>query len=78
MSMIALDDILAARTRIAPFTRMTPVMTATAMREPLPLSAEVVFKLELFQVTGSFKARGAMNRYQADRGGIPAAGIVIS
>ncbi|HVT52838.1 MAG TPA: pyridoxal-phosphate dependent enzyme [Dongiaceae bacterium] len=76
--MISLDDILAARTRIAPFTRVTPVMPVAAMRAPLPLPADVVFKLELFQVTGSFKARGAMNRYQADRDGIPAAGIVTA
>jgi threonine dehydratase len=77
-AMISLDDIRAARVRIAPFTRVTPVMAAMATRVPLPVTAEVVCKLELFQVTGSFKARGAMNRYQADRDGIPAAGIVTA
>jgi threonine dehydratase len=76
--MISLDDIVAARARIAPFTRVTPVMAGTAARRPLPVSAEVIFKLELFQATGSFKARGAMNRYQADRGAIPPAGIVTA
>lgn len=60
--MIRLCDIERARERIAPYIRRTPVMTADALREPLPLEAEVTLKLELFQVTGSFKARGAMNR----------------
>jgi threonine dehydratase len=76
--MICLDDILAARTRIAPFSRVTPVMTASSVRQPLPLAADVVLKLELFQVTGSFKARGAMNRYQGDCERTPQAGIVTA
>jgi threonine dehydratase len=76
--MITYDDILAARTRIAPFTRLTPVMRAMAMRETLPVPGQVVLKLELFQVTGSFKARGAMNCYQSQRDSIPAAGIVTA
>jgi len=76
--MISLDDVRAARSRIVPYTRVTPVMTASAMRHPLDLEAEIVLKLELFQVTGSFKARGAMNRYLADRDSIPAAGIVTA
>jgi threonine dehydratase len=76
--MITLTDVTAARLRIAPYTRRTPVMTATAMREPLALDAELILKLELFQVTGSFKARGAMNRYLADRDSIPPAGIVTA
>ena len=60
--MISLADIEAARARIAPHVRRTPVMRLAALREELPLAAEIVLKLELFQVTGSFKARGAMNR----------------
>ena len=76
--MISLSDIQAARGRIAPFTRRTPVMTALALRRPLDVMAEVVLKLELFQVTGSFKARGTMSRYLADRDAIPPAGIVTA
>jgi threonine dehydratase len=76
--MITVDDVVAARARIAPYTRQTPVMRATAMRQPLPVSAEVTLKLELFQITGSFKARGAMNRYLAARDSIPPAGIVTA
>lgn len=60
--MITIEDIEAARTRIAPYIRRTPVMEASLARDPLPVDASVVMKLELNQVTGSFKARGAMNR----------------
>ena len=60
--MISISDIEAARERIAPYVRRTPVMEATLAREPLPIDAKVALKLELNQVTGSFKARGAMNR----------------
>ncbi|WP_274629487.1 threonine ammonia-lyase [Arvimicrobium flavum] len=60
--MITVADIEAARERIAPYVRRTPIMEATLAREPLPVSGSVVLKLELQQVTGSFKARGAMNR----------------
>jgi threonine dehydratase len=60
--MIDISDIETARQRIAPYVRRTPVMDAALAREPLPVSASVTLKLELNQVTGSFKARGAMNR----------------
>jgi threonine dehydratase len=57
---IDLDDILAARERIASYVRRTPVLVPTNARDPLAPS--VFLKLECLQVTGSFKARGAMNR----------------
>ncbi len=76
--MIVLSDIQAAQVRIAPYTRRTPVMTAAALRRPLDVKPEIVLKHELFQVTGSFKARGAMNRYLANRDGIRAAGLVTA
>jgi threonine dehydratase len=76
--MITIADIDAARERISPYVRRTPVMEATLAREPLPLEASVTLKLELNQVTGSFKARGAMNRLLgADRSEI-ANGIVTA
>lgn len=37
-------------------------MPATLTRSPFDFSGKVTLKLELHQVTGSFKARGAMNR----------------
>ena len=76
--MITLSDISAARLRIAPFTRQTPVMPVAALRNPLACTAEIVMKLELFQVTGSFKARGAMNRLLGAPANEVAAGIVTA
>ena len=76
--MIALSDVERARDRIAGQISLTPVMVLGRARGPLPVAAEVVAKLELHQVTGSFKARGAMSRLtdlQPDR---IAAGIVAA
>ncbi|MGZ3407607.1 MAG: threonine ammonia-lyase [Polyangia bacterium] len=50
---VSLDDVRAARERIAPHVRVTPVMR---WRDDLWL------KLEQLQMGGSFKARGACNR----------------
>jgi threonine dehydratase len=59
--MITLDDVLAARVRIKDRVRHTPMMSASQMRNGLaPL--DVTLKVESLQVTGSFKARGAMNK----------------
>mgnify|MGYP001043404902 CR=1 FL=1 len=60
--MIGLDDIHAAARRIEGQVRRTPMIAASAFKTPLPGDAEVMLKLELLQVTGSFKARGATNR----------------
>ena len=76
--MIALDDIRAAAARIRPHIRRTPVMAATGARGTLPVCAEVTFKLELFQITGSFKARGAMNRLLGADTPVTPAGIVTA
>lgn len=76
--MIDLEDIEAARQRIAPHVRRTPVMEAALARAALPVSGKVTFKLEQLQVTGSFKARGAMNRLLGASEGVPSAGIVTA
>jgi threonine dehydratase len=47
-------EIEAAATRIAPYTRRTPTLTTD-------LAPDLLLKPECFQVTGSFKARGAFN-----------------
>ncbi|MCC6703479.1 MAG: pyridoxal-phosphate dependent enzyme [Thermomicrobiales bacterium] len=56
---VTIDDIRAARERIMPSLRRTPLIPSPA------LSAEtgfdVAFKAENLQLTGSFKARGALN-----------------
>jgi threonine dehydratase len=61
--MIGIADIEAARERIAPFVRHTPVTALDQLKTPVKIDARVTLKLELLQVTGSFKARGAMNRF---------------
>ena len=60
--MITLDDINAAAARIAGSVRRTPLIEADHLKTPLPGDAQVALKLELLQVTGSFKARGATNK----------------
>jgi len=60
--MIGIEDIRAARERIAPFVRRTPLIAADQLKTPVAPGAALTLKLELLQVTGSFKARGAMNR----------------
>ncbi len=59
--MIALEDIRAARERIAPYIRRTPTLPYSRTRDD-DLGGHVTLKLELLQAAGSFKARGAMNR----------------
>lgn len=60
--MIALDDIRTAAARIEGNVRRTPMIAATNLKTPLPGGGGLMLKLELLQVTGSFKARGATNR----------------
>ncbi|CAM9707850.1 unnamed protein product, partial [Choristocarpus tenellus] len=54
-----IDTIRGAATRIAPHVHRTPVMTCEAI--DVLSNRQVYFKCELFQKTGSFKARGACN-----------------
>ncbi len=53
----------AARERLRGRVRVTPVLAAAPCRDRqrLPEGAELSLKLECLQVTGSFKARGALN-----------------
>jgi threonine dehydratase len=62
--MVTLEDIRSARASIAPYIRRTPVMAAAGLREGIG-PGTILLKLECLQVTGSFKARGAMNRVLA-------------
>ncbi len=57
--MIALEDIEAARRVIAGRLHRTPVMGSTYLGGLV--GATLVFKLEMFQKTGSFKPRGVLN-----------------
>ncbi len=71
-------DVHAAAARIAGHIRVTPV--AEADPGTFPPAGRVWLKLEQFQHTGTFKARGAFNRIlsAAEQGMIPAAGVVAA
>lgn len=56
-----LAEVLAAERRIRPHVRETPLELSPFLSEVS--GADVYLKLENLQVTGSFKARGAFNRY---------------
>src|ERR1043166_3215678 len=66
-----LNDIKDARGRIASHVRRTPLERSTALSRRL--GTNVFVKYELFQKTGSFKARGAFNKLlsvsEAERSG---------
>ena len=57
-----LDVFTAAAGRISGRVRRTPLIDAMALREPAPEGCRLSLKLECLQVTGSFKARGVMNK----------------
>jgi threonine dehydratase len=76
--LIDIEDIRAAAARIEGNIRRTPMIAATNLKTPLAGGVELALKLELLQVTGSFKARGATNKLLsldrvAMQGGIVAA-----
>lgn len=53
------SDVRAARARIAPHVKLTPVLTNDAL--DAPTGAQLFFKCENLQAMGAFKARGAAN-----------------
>ena len=59
--MIRFEDVAAARHRISPHIRTTP-MIAMDENNTFPAAGNVWMKLELLQMTGSFKVRGATNK----------------
>ena len=68
------DEIRSASTRIEEYVRKTPVMHLAA--NDLGLGSPIHLKLELFQHSGSFKARGAFNALLS--GDVPKAGVVAA
>jgi threonine dehydratase len=60
--MLTLENIQAARQSIRDKVHLTPVFTSTAIGREI--DATVYLKAELFQKTGSFKTRGALNKIQ--------------
>ncbi|MEP6973493.1 MAG: threonine/serine dehydratase [Actinomycetota bacterium] len=67
-------DIEAARDRIAPHVRVTPVLETGA--GAFGVQAPLTLKLELLQHTGSFKPRGAFSKMLASD--VPATGVVAA
>lgn len=57
--MIHFIDILAAKTRISRYTHRTPLLRSQRLDEAL--GCRLAVKCEMWQKTGSFKARGAIN-----------------
>ena len=72
--MITRNEIQAAAERINRHVRKTPVMTVAGV--DFGLDHDLHLKLELFQHTGSFKARGAFNSLLS--GDMPVAGVVAA
>jgi threonine dehydratase len=68
-------DVAAAAARIAGRVRRTPVLRVSGLDMGLP--HDVALKLELLQVAGSFKPRGAFNR-MLSAAPLPAAGVVAA
>ncbi len=55
-----INDIIAAKERIAPYIKRTPLERSDAISKRL--GVETYVKFELFQKTGAFKARGGFNK----------------
>jgi threonine dehydratase len=62
MSTVTIDDVRAAAGRIDGLIRRTPLLAAGFCHGPLPGDPTLKLKLECLQVSGSFKARGAMSK----------------
>jgi threonine dehydratase len=69
------NQIILTERRIRPYVRRTPVIEAAGADFGLP-DLRLVFKLELFQHTGSFKPRGAFTNLLLRE--VPAAGVVAA
>src|SRR5688572_15825951 len=69
-----LDDIRTAHSRITPYLKRTPLERSSTLSERL--GTNVYVKYELFQRTGSFKARGAFNKLLQLDDSLRAKGVV--
>jgi threonine dehydratase len=72
--MLSCKGIEATASRIAPYVRRTPILALES--EAFGLTGQLILKLELLQVTGSFKPRGAFNRLLSAE--IPATGVIAA
>lgn len=74
---ITLDAIESARLRIAGHIRVTPMIELAQVRNR-PVANPLFLKLENLQVTGAFKARGAINRLLTTPSALLRNGIVTA
>ena len=78
--MLTLQDIQSAQVRIADHVRHTPLVEAKPVKQPITQARSLALKLECLQISGSFKARGAVNKLlslptqQVQRGLVTASG----
>src|SRR5437899_285568 len=61
--LLGLEDIRRARARVEGLVHVTPTMTSRTLGNDLGL--RLYLKAELFQKTGSFKARGVFNKLRS-------------
>jgi threonine dehydratase len=62
---LTLGEFRSAQSRIAGFVRHTPLIPAAPVKAPPVPGLALTLKLECLQVTGSFKARGAISKLRA-------------
>jgi threonine dehydratase len=62
MSTLNINDVRVAASRIRNYIRRTPLISCHPVRDPADFGESLTLKLECLQVTGSFKARGAINK----------------
>ncbi len=60
--MVSVEDIEKAYKKIASYIRRTPLIRSTALEKKLQYSSPIFLKAENLQITGSFKARGALSK----------------
>ena len=71
------DDVLAARGRIAPYARPTPLLENAILNDQV--GGRVLLKAECLQIVGAFKFRGALNKIsQVDRAAYPGGVVALS
>src|SRR3954451_21353580 len=75
MTQITRERIAATEAVIRPYVRRTPLLEADLAEFGLP-AAPIIFKLEMLQHSGSFKARGAFANLLMRK--VPKAGVVAA
>ncbi|MFI5021333.1 MAG: threonine/serine dehydratase [Alphaproteobacteria bacterium] len=65
IKLVGLDEFRAAARRIEGAVRRTPLMAAAPTQMPASAAGALTLKLECLQVTGSFKARGAVSKLKS-------------